>query len=128
MKDFKQFMKEASGDDKAYDAFFQKMLKKHGVDSIEGLKDEKAEKAFYDDVDAGWDADNEKNESQIVESKEEDYFENVVKRHLNELLDSIKTAKSAPAKNFYKNRYDVQLKDFSKALNISTKEIESSIK
>ena len=58
----------------------------------------------------------------------EDYFNNVVKRYLNELQQNLKNAKNKREKSFYKNRYDVQLKDFSKALGMSEKDIEQKIK
>jgi hypothetical protein len=47
------------------------------------------------------------------------YFNNVVKRYLLELKDSIKNAKNDPEANFYKDRYAVQLKDFARAMGIS---------
>jgi len=61
MKPFKQFLSEAeakSGDDKAYQAFFNKMLKKYGVKSQDELSADK-KKSFYDEIDKGWKGDNE---------------------------------------------------------------------
>lgn len=63
MKTFKNFMnegkdKDKEGDDKAYEAFFNKMLKKYGVKSQDELSDDK-KKSFYSEVDKGWKGDNE---------------------------------------------------------------------
>jgi hypothetical protein len=63
MKLFKQFLSEAEdkntkGDDKAYQAFFNKMLKKYDAKSPQDLSKED-KKSFYDDVDSGWKGDNE---------------------------------------------------------------------
>lgn len=64
MKAFKVFLKEASedkvkkGDDAAYKAFFNKALKKFGVESQDELSKEK-QKEFYDYVDKNWKADDE---------------------------------------------------------------------
>ena len=54
----KEQKKEASGDKKAYQAFFNKTLKKYGVSSPEELKGADKKK-FYDEIDAGWEGDNE---------------------------------------------------------------------
>lgn len=54
---FKDFLKEA--DDKAaYQEFFQKLLKKYGVDSPDELSDEDKKK-FFEEVDKGWKSDKE---------------------------------------------------------------------
>ena len=63
MKTFKNFMnegkdKDKEGDDKAYEAFFNKMLKKYGVEAPDELSKEK-QKSFYDEIDKGWKADDE---------------------------------------------------------------------
>lgn len=64
MKPFSKYLKEASddkvkkGDDAAYEAFFNKALKKFGVESQDELSKEK-QKEFYDYVDKNWKADNE---------------------------------------------------------------------
>jgi hypothetical protein len=60
--------KEVKGDKEAYQKFFQGMLKKFGVKSPAELSGDK-EKEFYDAIDAGWKADDEKKES-IEEMKE----------------------------------------------------------
>jgi len=50
--------KSEKGDKEAYQKFFNKTLKKFGVDSPEDLSPEK-KKEFFDAVDAGWKADKE---------------------------------------------------------------------
>ena len=47
-----------TGDKKAYQAFFNKKLKKYGVKSPEELDDDEKKK-FYDEIDAEWEGDNE---------------------------------------------------------------------
>ena len=47
-----------TGDKKAYQAFFNKKLKKYGVKSPAELEGE-AKKKFYDEIDAEWEGDNE---------------------------------------------------------------------
>jgi len=49
---------EATGDKKAYNAFFDKKLKKYGVTSPAQLKGDDKKK-FYDEIDAEWKGDNE---------------------------------------------------------------------
>ena len=49
---------EATGDKKAYNAFFDKKLKKYGVKSPDELKGDDKKK-FYDEIDAEWEGDNE---------------------------------------------------------------------
>ena len=59
--------KDTKGDKEAYQKFFKKTLKKYGADSPEDLSDEDKKK-FYDEIDAGWKADDEKpekNESKV---------------------------------------------------------------
>ena len=56
---FKDFLKEDTEKQKKYQAFFQTMLKKFGVKSPDELEGDKKKK-FFDAVDAGWDADEEK--------------------------------------------------------------------
>ena len=60
--------KDVKGDKEAYQKFFQGMLKKFGVKSPSELSGDK-EKEFYDAIDAGWKADDEKKES-IEEMRE----------------------------------------------------------
>jgi hypothetical protein len=59
---------DVKGDKEEYQKFFQGMLKKFGVKSPAELSGDK-EKEFYDAIDAGWKADDEKKES-IEEMKE----------------------------------------------------------
>ena len=54
--------KDVKGDKEAYQKFFQGMLKKFGVKSPAELSGDK-EREFYDAIDAGWKADDEKKES-----------------------------------------------------------------
>ena len=49
---------EATGDKKAYQAFFDAKLKKYGVKSPDELSGEDKKK-FYDEIDAEWEGDNE---------------------------------------------------------------------
>lgn len=53
---------DVKGDKEEYQKFFQGMLKKFGVKSPAELSGDK-EKEFYDAIDAGWKADDEKKES-----------------------------------------------------------------
>ena len=50
--------KEVTGDKKAYQAFFDKKLKKYGVGSPSELSGADKKK-FYDEIDAEWEGDNE---------------------------------------------------------------------
>lgn len=56
------------------------------------------------------------------------YFNDVVKRTLLELKDSIKKAKNDPEANFYKGRYNAQLKDFAEAMGTSEENLSLMIK
>lgn len=64
MKSFSKYLSEAKsdkvkkGDDAAYEAFFNKALKKFGVESQDELSKDK-QKEFYDYVDKNWQADDE---------------------------------------------------------------------
>lgn len=58
MKSFKEIFETDNKKGKDYDDFFQAKLKKYGVDSPDKLSDEDRKK-FFDEVDAGWDADKE---------------------------------------------------------------------
>ena len=49
-------------EDSEYQEFFQKALKKFGVESPAELKDDAEKKKFFDYVDANWKGDNEKAE------------------------------------------------------------------
>jgi len=54
----KEEVEEQSDKQKAYQEFFEKTLKKYGVKSPSELSDEDKKK-FFDEVDAGWNADDE---------------------------------------------------------------------
>ena len=53
-----KYQSEASGDKEAYQKFFATVLAKYKVKSAEELSDADKKK-FYDEVDAGWEGDNE---------------------------------------------------------------------
>ncbi|UOK16687.1 DNA ligase I [Vibrio phage phiKT1024] len=55
---FREFLEESMDDKKAYQMYFDKMLKKYNVESPEELSDEDKKK-FFDEVDKGWKADKE---------------------------------------------------------------------
>lgn len=64
--------KDTKGDKEAYQKFFNDTLKKYGVKSPAELKGDD-EKKFYDEIDAGWKADDEKPEkNESVEELEDD--------------------------------------------------------
>jgi hypothetical protein len=72
--------KDTKGDKEAYQKFFNDTLKKYGVKSPAELKGDD-EKKFYDEIDAGWKADDEKpekNESVELEDDEGDVEEGLV--------------------------------------------------
>ena len=50
---------EASGDKEAYQKFFNKTLKKFGINSPADLKSDEEKKKFYDYIDKNWKADHE---------------------------------------------------------------------
>jgi len=60
---------EASGDKEAYKKFFDAALKKFKVSSPAELKGDQKKK-FYDYIDAGWEADNEKAEAAMSQVRE----------------------------------------------------------
>lgn len=62
-------LNEEKGDKEAYQKFFNDTLKKYGVKSPSELKGAD-EKKFYDEIDAGWEADDEKKE--VSEASAED--------------------------------------------------------
>jgi len=53
------YLNEVKGDKEEYQKFFNNMLKKYGVSSVTELSPEEKKK-FYDEIDAGWEGDNEK--------------------------------------------------------------------
>lgn len=54
---------------------------------------------------------------------ENDYFNSVVKQDLQRAKQHIDNAKSNAERNFYKNNFDVKVKNYSGALNVSTDDI-----
>lgn len=64
MKLYKEFIAEGSKEE--YQKFFNKKLKKYGVDSPEDLSD-KEKKKFFDEVDREWKGDDEKSEALVKE-------------------------------------------------------------
>jgi len=73
---------EGSGDKEAYQKFFNLMLTKFGVESPEELEDDK-KKEFFDAVDAGWDAEDEKPEDDdtVKEATMRDFINTVDEGH-----------------------------------------------
>jgi len=59
IKKIDEYLKEAKGDDKEYEAFFEKMLKKYGVSSPDELSKEKKKK-FFKEIEDGWTKENPK--------------------------------------------------------------------
>ncbi len=55
------------------------------------------------------------------------YYKNIVKKHLNEIKENIKSSKNSMEKDFYEGRYAVQLSVYAKALNVQEKYLESFI-
>ena len=55
------------------------------------------------------------------------YYKNIVKKHLNEIKENIKSSKNSMEKDFYEGRYAVQLSVYAKALNVQDKYLESFI-
>lgn len=52
------------------------------------------------------------------------YYKNIVKRHLNDIQESIKSSKNDMERNYYQGRYAVQLSIYAEALNIQEKFLE----
>lgn len=73
---FEESVNEEKGDKKAYQKFFNDTLKKYGVKSPSELKGDD-EKKFYDEIDAGWEADDEKKESVELEEAKVDLTKKV---------------------------------------------------
>tara|TARA_R110000744_G_scaffold43847_3_gene98032 strand:- start:439 stop:1821 length:1383 start_codon:yes stop_codon:yes gene_type:complete len=67
---------EEKGDKEAYQKFFNDTLKKYGAKSPSELKGDD-EKKFYDEIDAGWEADDEKKESVELEEAKVDLTKKV---------------------------------------------------
>ena len=58
MLTYKAFLNEETGDKKEYQKFFNKTLKKYGVDEPDKLSKEDS-KEFYNEIDSGWSGDKE---------------------------------------------------------------------
>ena len=56
---YEREMNEAEGDKEAYQKFFNKTLKKFGINSPADLKSDEEKKKFYDYIDKNWTADHE---------------------------------------------------------------------
>lgn len=70
-----------------------------------------------------------KNEVSISQARQKKchYYKKIVKRHLNDIKESIKSSKNNMEEDFYKGRYAVQLSVYAKALNIREKYLERFI-
>lgn len=70
-----------------------------------------------------------KNEVSISQARQKKcyYYKNIVKRHLNEIKENIKSSKNSMEKDFYEGRYAVQLNVYAKALNVQEKYLERFI-
>lgn len=55
------------------------------------------------------------------------YYKYIVKRHLNDIKENVKSSKNSMEKSFYLTRYAVQLSDYAKALNVQEKYLERYI-
>jgi hypothetical protein len=85
-----------SGDQEAYQKFFQAKLKKYGVKSPSELDDDKKKK-FFDEVEKGWKA---KDESTIYEAKEKLYpMWSMYQNHIVDWKDFYKGAKDTGGYN-----------------------------
>lgn len=70
-----------------------------------------------------------RNEVSISQARQKKcyYYKNIVKRHLNEIKENIKSSKNSMEKDFYEGRYAVQLSVYAKALNVQEKYLERFI-
>lgn len=55
------------------------------------------------------------------------YYNKIVRRYLRELKYAINNAKSERERNYYQNRFDVQLECFARALNITSEQLKDMI-
>lgn len=65
----------------------------------------------------------EPREKRAVPLAENDYYNSVVKQDLKSALYLIDTAKSDAERNFYQNNFDIKVRNYADALNVSTEEI-----
>ena len=70
-----------------------------------------------------------RNEVSISQARQKKcyYYKNIVKRHLNEIKENIKSSKNCIEKDFYKGRYAVQLSVYARTLNVQEKYLERFI-
>lgn len=55
------------------------------------------------------------------------YYKNVVKRHLNEIKESIESSSNTMERKYYNTRYAAQLSIYAQALNVQEKYLERYI-
>lgn len=69
------------------------------------------------------------NETPICQARQKKcrYYKNIVKRHLNNIKENIKSSKNNMERNYYQGRYAVQLSVYAKALNTQEKYLERFI-
>lgn len=65
----------------------------------------------------------EPKEHRTVPLAENDYYNSVVKQDLKRALYHIDNAKSDAERNFYQNNFDIKVRNYSGALNVSSEEI-----
>lgn len=70
-----------------------------------------------------------KNEVSISQARQKKccYYKKIVKRHLNDIKESIKSSKNNMEEDFYRGRYAVQLSVYARALNVQEKYLERFI-
>ena len=70
-----------------------------------------------------------KNEVSISQARQKKccYYKKIVKRHLNDIKESIKSSKNNMEEDIYKGRYAVQLSVYARALNVQEKYLERFI-
>lgn len=70
-----------------------------------------------------------RNEVSISQTRQKKchYYKKIVKRHLNEIKENIKSSKNSMEKDFYEGRYAVQLSVYARALNVHEKYLERFI-
>lgn len=55
------------------------------------------------------------------------YYKHIVKRHLNDIKKHIALSQNNMEKNYYINRYAVQLHDYAKSLNVHENNLERAV-
>lgn len=56
------------------------------------------------------------------------YYKNIVKRHLREIRESMRTSKNDMERSYFRTRYVAQLRDYAKALNVHEKYLDRCIR